>query len=401
MLHASDIPTQKNPVPISVYPKLFTSWKLTVKRILPVYIASHIVYFLLTYVSVLFLLPNFSPKGLPLSTLLHAWNRWDTGQFTTIANHGYQSAWQTAFFPLYPILEYLLAFVTRSSFVAGLIIANIATFVLLVILSRLIEMDFQEELASRAILYLVVFPSAFFLSAAYNESIFLLLVVASFYCLRTGQWWLAGLAGFFATLTRSAGILLLVPFCWEYVRQHQFQLKKFRLDVVSVALLPAGLILFALYCARKFNDFLAFSHAQAVWGRHLALPITMFYYALRLIHHGPGVLNFTSIHLVIDLITTVCMLVLTVLCFIGPWKFTRDQWSYAFYALILYLFLIMFPAPNFPLQSNSRLMLEMWPAFIILARIGKRPDVNLYYLMISWSLLCFLLLQFLTGFWTV
>jgi len=46
-------------------------------------------------------------------------------------------------------------------------------------------------------------------------------------------------------------------------------------------------------------------------------------------------------------------------------------------------------------------MLEVFPAFITLAAIGKNRQFNFYYLAIALTLLSFMLLQFLTGHWII
>jgi Gpi18-like mannosyltransferase len=52
-------------------------------------------------------------------------------------------------------------------------------------------MDFDETLVSRAITYLLIFPTTFFFSGVYSESLFLALTVAAFYYARTNRWLLA------------------------------------------------------------------------------------------------------------------------------------------------------------------------------------------------------------------
>jgi hypothetical protein len=49
----------------------------------------------------------------------------------------------------------------------------------------------------------------------------------------------------------------------------------------------------------------------------------------------------------------------------------------------------------------SRFMLELFPGFILLAVLGKYRMVHMCYLMISGSVLFFLLTQFLTGHWVL
>jgi 4-amino-4-deoxy-L-arabinose transferase-like glycosyltransferase len=52
---------------------------------------------------------------------------------------------------------------------------------------QLVREDFGSEIAERAVLYLAIFPTAFFFAAAYNESLFLCLALLSFYYMRHGQ----------------------------------------------------------------------------------------------------------------------------------------------------------------------------------------------------------------------
>ncbi len=375
-------------------------WLVAFKHIFPIYLATHIAFVMLTYLASLFSIKNFTSTALDLNTLLTAWDRWDSGQFEAIAAHGYGHRYQAAFFPLYPYMERFLGLVTGGPLIAGLIISNIAGLILFIVFYRLVKDDFDESLAGRTVLYLAVFPTSFFLAAAYNESLFLCLTLLSFYMMRHGRWWQAGIFGLLAALTRSSGLFLLLPFCYEYLRQHQFQWKAIRFSVFSGLLIPVGVVIFAVYCFIHYHDALAFSHAQATWGRQLQAPWMTFIDALLVIKHYKF-LGFNSIHTVIDFAACVLMLILTTLCFVGPWKFSKEQWSYALYAAAFYLFLIMFPAANFPVQSISRQVIEIFPAFIILAMLGRRANFNLYYLTMVGALLGFMLLQYLSGGWIV
>lgn len=381
------------------------TWQQALKRVLPLYSVMHILFLLLSYLVTLFLVGNYSLNSLPLSSLAQVWNHWDTGQFTAIATGGYVGAWQTAFFPLFPVLERGGAFLVGGPFRAGLIIANLADLILLTVLYRLIWEDFSQEDAYRATLYLAVFPTAFFFVAAYSESLFLCLALLSFYYMRRGRWLLAGLFGLFATLTRAAGILLALPFLYEYLRQHDFRLARIRLDLIGGLLIPAGVAIFSLYCSLRFHDFLAFSHAEKIaWNRELRVP----WYGLvdastTIIQNGlQGALGFTSIHNMIDLSAGLLVLVLVVLGFIGPWKFPKELRSYALYGAAFYLFSILFPATgSLSLGALSRYLLEVFPAFVMLAVIFRTERATLYCVILSVCLLSFLSLQFLTGHWMI
>ena len=417
--------------PLRVEKQRVGKWIDACKRVFPIYLATHIAFVLLTYLATLFSLKNFSQDQLGLQTLLAAWNRWDTSQFTTIATQGYDAPWRTAFFPLFPLLEAGLNFLTHNALVAGLIIANLAMLGVFMVLYQIVQEDFNGELAARAVLYLALFPTAFFLASAYNESLFLCLSLLSFYHIRRGQWWWAGLWGLLAALTRSAGVCLLLPFAYEYARQHDYKITSWlrrtsreplvnppalspggpqgvllrarkHLAVLSGLLILVGPALFALYCALHFHDPLAFSHAQSGgdWQRQMAIPGIGFARGLWVIGHY-GLLSFSSIHTVIDLSAGLLMLLLTALCFVGPWRFPRELRVYGLYGAAMFLFLILFPSSIVPLQSMSRQVIELFPAFILLAIAGKRPQFQLYYLVIAGALLSFMLLQFLVGYWIV
>src|SRR5579864_2289536 len=82
-------------------------WAYALKQILPIYLATHLAFLLLTYLATLFAFSpkNFSRYSLPLATLLQSWDRWDSNHFVEIATKGYDVAYRTAFFPLFPLLE--------------------------------------------------------------------------------------------------------------------------------------------------------------------------------------------------------------------------------------------------------------------------------------------------------
>ena len=379
-----------------------TRWYTAFKNILSIYIGVHLAFFAINCLTILYTVPGFSKLSRPLYTLWQLWHRWDTGNYLVVALHGYVAPHQTAFFPFYPLLERAMMLLTGNPFTAGLIISNGADLLALVVLYRLLEEDFDQERAYRAALYLSLFPTALFLAAAYNESLFLCLSLLSFYYMRRGHWWLAGLLGFLATLTRSSGLLLLVPFCFEYLRQRHFNLQAVHFDILSGLAIPAGLGLFSLYCYLQFHDPLAFSHAQAFWGRIPRVPGYGIYRSAREIMQSGGILNFQALHNILDLVPDLLILLMIILGFTGPWKLPRDLWAYNLYAAALYLFLQLFPAAGiFPLLSTGRFMLEVFPAYIILAGFGRYRTLHMSYVMISGATLCFLLTQFLLGKWVL
>lgn len=395
------------------------NWYEALKGILPIYIAIHLAIFVTSCLAFLFTVKDFSPQGLPIATLWQQWHYWDTSNFSHIALYGYYQLHVAGFFPLYPILERLVMFVTGSPLVAGLIISNVAGLFMFTALYRLVKEDFDGNRAYFTVLYFAIFPSAFFFSAAYSESLFLCLAVLSFYHMRHGRWWLAALFGFLASLTRPDGMFLLAPFCYEYLSrlwQQQGEttpslfskgqiirlVKGIRLNILIGLCIPAGIALYAGYCYFRFQDPLAFVHAHAAWNRTLHFPGWGILKSIKAITYA-SFLSFLTMRSAIDLGADLLMFVLIVSIFIGPWRLPKSMWSYGIYAAIIYLYLQLFPVGNtdYPLESMSRFVLEIFPAFIMLARISKYRTLHLSYCMVSGAIFFFLLTQFLTGHWVI
>ncbi len=384
--------------------KTWSPWYAALKQTFPIYLAIHIAFLVISFVSFLFSGPNTPQRrALPFSTLWNSWNCWDTSHFLSIASQGYtHQPTNTAWFPLYPLLARIGAIFTRDAFTSGLLISNISGLVMLVVLYRLVEEEFGKEQAERTILYISIFPSAFFFSAMYSESLFLSLIIIGFYNMRRGHWWIAGLCGFLACLTRSTGILFTLPFLYEYLQQRNFNLRAIRLNILAVCLIPAGMVTFAIYCYLQFHNPLLFLQVEVGWKRYLRFPWHGIKEAVvMLLQNSKVILGFYFLRNMLELISVFFILTILVLSFCGPWRFSRSQWSYGIFAVAAFLFLISFPIdgnPN-PLGSTTRYLLAVFPAFIIMAAIGKNRTFNLLYISISGALLFFFLTQFLTGYW--
>ncbi|HEV2655471.1 MAG TPA: mannosyltransferase family protein, partial [Ktedonobacteraceae bacterium] len=145
---------------------------------------------------------------------------WDVVHYVDIAFYGYRVVQDTGFFPLWPLILHGVGWLLGGSdplsyIIAGLLVANICFYFALVFLYRLVSEEFEQSVARRALYYFAFSPFSFFFFLAYTESLFVMLCIATFLLLRyESRWaWLgAGLLGFLATMTRSSGLALAVPF---------------------------------------------------------------------------------------------------------------------------------------------------------------------------------------------
>ncbi len=158
------------------------------------------------------------PPNQNLNYLL-TWAQWDGGQFRGIVENGYLP-FQTVFFPGYPILISFLYKLGFSSLIAGLIISNISAILSLFFFYKLILLDYKKEVAKKAIYFLLVFPTSFYLGAVYSEALFLFSCVASFYFFRTNRWILALIFAQIAVITRLVGLALVAALLIEYLSRN-------------------------------------------------------------------------------------------------------------------------------------------------------------------------------------
>ncbi len=132
----------------------------------------------------------------------------------------------------------------------------------------------SEEVALRSVKYMFIWPTSFILSGVLSEALFLLLVIGCFYYARKGEWLKAGLVGFFLSLTRVPGVFVVIPLLYDYMKGKSFKLKSIRIDILALALLPLGLLIFCVYNYYLTGDYLAFAHIQqTAWGHHFDNPI--------------------------------------------------------------------------------------------------------------------------------
>ena len=353
------------------------------------FVATRLLLVLVTYIGfILFPVPPhvYPVKPVDITALLTSWNRWDAANYTRIAQFGYQTIFDTAFFPLFPWLIKGIAFLlgNHGYVYIGMLLSNLALLGTLFVLYQIAADALGDQVGRRTLLYLCIFPTAFFFFAAYNESLFLLLTASSFLAMRRQKWWLAGILGLFAALTRSVGILLVIPYLYELWisresiiendQSSSHKLLSILLRLIPIVLIPLGTLIYSFYCWKLFQNPFAFATVQSHWDRHLTWPwVGIGSALLELIQIQPFG-SFFEVHLLLDLTATISFIALAIL----SWR--RLRMSYNIWIALLLFYMLISPAIAQPdvLVSNQRFVLEMFPAFITLAALGvKYPRLHL------------------------
>jgi hypothetical protein len=151
--------------------------------------------------------------------LVGVWERWDGCWYANIAANGYVIDNSVSFWPLFPSLMSLAGQILGGDMALGGLVVNAFAYTLgMMGLLRLVRLDFGSRVASRTVLFISVFPAAFFFFAPFTEAIFLACAVWAIYGARQHLWLVAGVAALLAGFSRTQGILLAFPIGWEAVR---------------------------------------------------------------------------------------------------------------------------------------------------------------------------------------
>jgi hypothetical protein len=131
-----------------------------------------------------------------------------------------------AFLPFYPLVIRILSYPLlifglnqiATATLAGVLISALGTLCGMLAMFDLTRDSLGEEGALRAVFYLIVFPTGFFLIQVYTEGLFVGLAFGCLAMLKRRQWILAALLAVAATMTRAVGVALIIPMLITWVR---------------------------------------------------------------------------------------------------------------------------------------------------------------------------------------
>ncbi len=330
---------------------------------------------------------------------------WDGQWFLAIAKYGYASVparfgWDipyvaTAFFPLYPLAIRLFSYPLLGNFyAAGLTVSWLSLLGSLVYLYRLARIYGTWDDSYRSCLFLLLFPTSIFLIAGYAEALLLLCAVAAFYHARRSSWVLAGVWGFLACLTKSMGLLVFVGVALEAFRQAGWKFSGLRRRMAAIALMPLGSIAYMVYLQIAFGDFKIFTKAEEVgWGRRLDLIGILRALKHLIIPSGLTGAKYAENLYLVFFVGLFALLIVYVFKWYGlPMGAFSLGW-------LLMIISVGSTDPGFVLMSANRLILPIFPAFLVLGRWGKDRRFEQVYVVAGTLGLALFTTLFITGFW--
>src|SRR5918995_530201 len=225
--------------------------------VLAVYAASRLFY-LISGSLLAYLVPTSSFQRATLdvpSGSMNIWSHWDGEHYVRLAMGGYlhpPDNVSPAFFPLYPLLMRSFAELFGGPLsqatlsVWGPLISLMFLPFAFYFIYHIAEEGWGERVAQGSVLTLAFFPTAFFLNAAYTESLFLALSGASLWAMRVRKDMLlaCALAGF-ASATRNVGVFLIVPLAYEWLKEGQGKAYGWWRGAACLGMASSGLLLYA------------------------------------------------------------------------------------------------------------------------------------------------------------
>jgi hypothetical protein len=325
-----------------------------------------------------------------------------------------------AYWPLLPwVMGYGHTVSRLPQGVVGYLFANLCLLAALIVLYRLIEIDFGLAIARRSIWCIALFPTAFFLSAISTEAPFLLFASTCLLVARKDHWAIAGLAGFLAALTNAHGVFLIFPMLVLLLAQERSATRRRLLNIGFVMLPLLGPVIFVLRLHQsgyRWSTLLEIQHLQLVQGKSPWAAVQCAYngctrqmtYASNI--HVPGIQLEWAHSLAKDpsweLITSPTWrqevatsgaigLVVTLGCLFlaGIGLFQLPFWMNAYVVPLLVSALVRLPGDG-PFNAMTRFALLLFPLAIVLALHLEDRITRFIMGAISMTLLVFLTAQF-------
>jgi hypothetical protein len=357
--------------------------------VLAVYAASRLFY-LISGSLLAYLVPTSSFQRITLdmpSGSMNIWSHWDGEHYVTLAMGGYlhpPDNVSPAFFPLYPLLlrsfaELFGGPISKEALsVWGPLISLLFLPFALYFIYHIALEGWGERVARGTVLILALFPTTFFLNAAYTESLFLALSAGSMWAMRVKKDLLVAcvLAGF-AAATRNVGIFLVVPLMYEWIKD----VERSRWQGVYLLLAPGGLFAYMVYLWVRFGDPLLFYSAQESWGRQATGPLDTASRAWGAAVEGAGRLldpdlwahpslgNAANQLAGASNLFNLAFFVFAMVVLLAGSRYL--PLSLTIYGLLLVAPATLFGTPGSPLMGTPRYVLVAFPVFIVLALLFR------------------------------
>jgi Gpi18-like mannosyltransferase len=300
-----------------------------------------------------------------------------------------------AFFPLYPITIKLISWVFNiDSALSGIILSNLFFIIASLLFYYFVKEIKGKRIAMISLLVLLNFPVSYLFSGVLSESLFFLLLISTIYLCYKKKWILSSITGLFLGITRNIGILVIIPLIIIYTGQNKGKdFPKMLLNInkrflLSILMIPTGLIIFMIYLNNLVLDPIAFITIQKYWEKPvndvsllLAIPYSIINYFLE---------GSLKIHLY-------NLMYFIIFISISLWGFIKKKLGYSLLSILLFLFI---PLLSGSMLAISRYIIVLFPIYILIAMlVNNRKILTITYLILSIIANIVLLSFYVKGYW--
>lgn len=320
------------------------------------------------------------------------WSNWDANNLLRVAEVGYPRTGDDSFFivylPGYPFAVRAVAYVFQNLILSGLIVSFVASVGAAWFLYKLVRVERDHDEAWRSVLWLFAFPTAYFLTLPYSESLYLFGSVAALYAARTNRWARAAAGGILATVTRLQALPLVPALAIEALRRKE---TRARISALAWSALAGSGI--AIYLAINWiarGDPFEFLEVQADhWANRGAWPWVPLIDAWRAVAGGGLEGDFVLIYWG-RLVATLLAVTLLVT---GRRRLSPAESVFGWTALVLIL-------SSSWLISMPRYLIGIFPLFIVLAHHTMSNRVLWPLLSVSAAMQSYYFWHWAAGHWT-
>ena len=294
---------------------------------------------------------------------------WDAQHYLFLAEKGYAPRQESnRFFPLFPMLiAAAKPIFLNNTLIAALFLSNLFFFIALYYFYMFTKRTFDPETAFIASLFLMAFPTAFYTSLVYTESLFLMLTMIFFYYLYEKKLTPALLAAFLLPLARPQGILILLPYMAYMLYENGAFVLKFSKEYLIGLAFIAGLLAYLMFMQHTTGS--AFSGIAAANDNIMHASIMNVIDPV-----GWFMRNFINVKYYIhdfpcSIIDRLFFLAYVLLIYPAYKRMDKTMFTYM-------LILGLVPALSGNLMSYTRYVFEVFPMFIVLALIFKEKHYH-------------------------
>ncbi len=317
-----------------------------------------------------------------------SFNRWDAPHYLYIAQYWYAKSGDEANFivfpPLYPIL---LSLTSRIPLTSPILFSNFLFILGGLLFYKVVALYYKKNIAFWATIFLCIFPTSYFFSAPYTESLFLLLSAGVFYLIYKKMWFTSAILASMAMLTRTIGLLLFIPIVYEVL---QLKPKKYLLIFAIGTPFFIATCFYLLINYLVLGDPLAFgSILQNHWQKTFAFPWDSLIGSWK----NAFIFPLTDYSLIVGVWEAIPA-TFGILLIPTAFKYLKKSWALYYSAYILFI-----TSTNFLLSTPRYLLLNI-PIFVILAFVfQKHKKLRLAWIFVSSALLTYFAILFVSGQW--